>query len=200
MLSGYKTMCDIGCGLGLVDLELYSMMERIDCVDINEAVIGKLKQSVEVRGIENIHARLEDVYNLSGSWDVIYMSFFGSRELEKFLPLCKKLIAVVGKEAESELFPGKYRKMKKNTAEDTEKYLIENNIEYKITHREFEFGQPFKSMEEAASFVRSLSKEATDSEINEFLERRLTEITHPEYRFFMPRKKPIGIFQLKGLL
>ena len=48
MLSGYKTMCDIGCGLGLVDLELYSMMERIDCVDINEAVIGKLKQSVEV--------------------------------------------------------------------------------------------------------------------------------------------------------
>lgn len=200
MVSGYKTMCDIGCGLGLVDLELHRMMDRIDCVDINEAVIGKLKQIIELRGIKNIYARLEDCNNLSGSWDVIYMSFFGSRELEKHLPLCKKLIAVVGKKADSELFPGKYRKMEKNTVADTENYLKENNIEYKITHREFEFGQPFKSIDEAASFVRSLSGEAADREINEFLAQRLIEITHPEYRFFMPRKKPVGIFELKGML
>ena len=191
MLSGYRTMCDIGCGLGLVDLELHSVMERIDCIDINEAVIEKLRQTVEQRGIQNIHARVEDCNNLTGGWDVVYMSFFGSREIKKYLSMCKKLITVVGKKAESELFPGKYRKMEKGTAAESEKYLIENNIEYKVLHREFEFGQPFKSVEEAVSFVRSLSEEASDREIYEFLEKRLVEISHPEYKLFMPRKKPV---------
>ena len=91
--------------------------------------------------IENIHARLEDVYNLSGSWDVIY-EFFRQQGAGKFLPLCKKLIAVVGKEAESELFPGKYRKMKKNTAEDTENILLRIILSIKLRTGSLNSGNP----------------------------------------------------------
>lgn len=200
MLSGYRTLCDMGCGLGLVDLELHDKIERIDCIDINDAVIGKLRETIASRGIDNIFPRLEDCESISETWDVIYMSFFGSRELDKYLPMCKKLIAVVGKKADTEIFPSKYRRMEKNTVEEVENYLKGRNIKYNVLHREFEFGQPFESMDEAVSFIKSLSGEATSEEIGAFLKNRLVAVSHPEYKLFMPRKKPVGIFELRGRL
>lgn len=200
MLSGYKSLCDMGCGLGLIDLELYRIMERIDCIDINDVVIETLDAAIKERNINNIFTRVADCSDISENWDVIYMSFFGSRELHRYLPYCKKLIAIVGKKASTEIFPSKYRTMSKNTTENVEQYLSEKGIEYSLMHREYEFGQPFHSTDEARSFIKSLSEELSMQEIDKFLDERLIDISHPIYKYFMPRKKPVGIFELKGML
>jgi len=127
-LVGYSTFCDIGCGLGIVDLELSKYVSSITCIDINKEAIAALKKSIADRKITNIETQLMDCDAIKESWDVIYISFFGSRNLEEFLPRCKKLIAVVGKKNQSELFPDKYRSFQKNTADQAEQSLLQKKI------------------------------------------------------------------------
>lgn len=84
MLQGYATLCDIGCGLGLLDLELSSSIPQITCLDINENALAALRKNIEAGKIANIEPRLRDCENLEGEWDVICISFFGSKEFERF--------------------------------------------------------------------------------------------------------------------
>lgn len=59
-LEDCSTLCDIGCGLGIVDLELSKYIKRIACIDINKAAITALKKSIEDSKITNIEPRLMD--------------------------------------------------------------------------------------------------------------------------------------------
>ena len=200
MLAGQKSLCDLGCGLGLVDLELAAVMEQIDCVDKNEAALSALKDCIAHRGIKNIRPRLLDCTQLSGEWDVAYMSFFGSRELDRFLPHCKKLIAVVGISAQPMMVPSKHRDFTKNTVERTEQYLTAQKIKYKLTNKQFEFGQPLESMNDTRRFILAHSPKTTQAELDEFLALRLIKTERKDYPFFIPRAKAIGIFQIDGVL
>ncbi len=198
MLSGFHSLCDLGCGLGLVDLELASRMERIDCIDINAIALAALTATIKIRGIQNVYPHLRDCDHLDGQWDVAYMSFFGSNELDRFLPVCKKLIAVVAATSGGEMFPSQKRNFKRSTVENTEQYLRSLTIEYKLTHKEFEFGQPFSSLDDARKFVLSYSPHLTEPEMESFFSDRMVQTNSVTYPFFIPRSKTIGIFEIAG--
>lgn len=201
-LRGYSTFCDIGCGLGLVDLELSKHIESITCIDINNEAICALKKNMKLRKITNIEPRLMDCEDIEESWDVIFISFFGSRNIERFLPNCKKLIAVVGKDNEEELFPRKYRTFKKNTYDKVEKELIDKGIPYCLDKALLKFGQPFISIEDAQRFVRTYSPEISQEDLEFFLSKRIVKTGEDEkkYPYIIPRKKTIGIFEIQGSL
>lgn len=197
-LRDYTTFCDIGCGLGLVDIALSKYIDSITCVDINEAAIQELQKSIKEQGITNIRTKLMDCNDLNENWDVICVSFFGSRDLIKFLPLCKKLIAVVNKKNQTDLIPAKDRSFQKNTVEETEQLLLEKGIRYTLTEGSFEFGQPFVSREDAEKFVKTHSPHTSSAEVAEFLAHRLVETGVTPYPFFIPRMKSVGIFEIEG--
>lgn len=199
-LKGYSTLCDIGCGLGLVDLELSKSIRSITCIDINREAMETLKKSVEDRKITNIEPRMMDRNDIDESWDVIYISFFGSRKLEEFLPRCKKLIAVVGKKNQTELYPEKYRVFQKNTAEKVKQNLIHKGIPYSLREVSFEFGQPLLSMEDAQNFVRTHSPEVSPEDLASFLSQHLIETGEMQYPYFIPHTKSMGIFEIEGEL
>lgn len=198
-LRGYKSLCDIGCGLGLFDFEVAPLFETIDCIDINETALASINVRAASLGIRHINTRLEDSSQLSGQWDVVYMSFFGSRALDRFLPLCKKLFAVVPVTSDPEMFPVKQR-YSKNTVEDTIKYLANKSISYKLTYRELEFGQPFTSLNDARRCVKTYAPDISEAEIDSFLKSRLLETMGEVYPFYILRSKSIGIFELDGTL
>ena len=197
-LAGYSTFCDVGCGLGIVDLELSKYVRSITCIDINKEAIAALKESIKDRKITNIETRLMDCDAIDESWDVIYISFFGSRNLEEFLPHCKKLIAVVGKKNQSELFPEKYRAFQKNTADQAEQSLFQKKIPYALSEASFEFGQPLASIKDAQNFVMAQSHGISPEDLASFLSQRLIETGEKQYPFFIPRVKSMGIFEIKG--
>jgi hypothetical protein len=196
-LTGYKSLCDIGCGLGLFDFEVAPLFEKIDCVDINDAALSSIRDRTAKLGISNIFPRHKNCDELTGRWDVIYMSFFGSRELDRFLPHCQKLFAIVSVTSESEMFPIKQR-YKKNTVNDSLKYLVSSDIPYKLTYKQFEFGQPFTSLLDARQCVQSYSPDISDAELDEFLHNKLKETGGEVYPFYIPRTKSVGIFELDG--
>jgi cyclopropane fatty-acyl-phospholipid synthase-like methyltransferase len=199
-LKDHSTLCDIGCGLGLVDLELSTHIKNITCIDINKEAIKALQKSVKDRKITNIEPRLMDCKDIDENWDVIYISFFGSRNLEEYLPRCKKLIAVVGKKNQTELYPEKYRTFQKNTSDEVEQALTNKGITYFLREVSFEFGQPLSSLEEAKNFVTTHSPQISPKDLADFLAQRLIETGEQQYPFFLPRMKAMGIFEIEGEL
>jgi hypothetical protein len=126
------------------------------------------------------------------------MSFFGSSELDRYLPLCKKLIAVVASESDTALFPRRERNGSRNTLENTVGYLDGKSITYKLTKLRYEFGQPFTSREDAELFVQTYAPYTSKEEARAFLDARLVQTGNQEFPFYIPRLKSIGIFELNG--
>lgn len=198
MVDGYKSFCDLGCGLALFDFAIAARVETVDCVDINEVALSSVSERAKQLGIANIHTCHHDCDTLTGEWDVVYTSFFGSRGLDRYLPLCKKLIAVVASASNAELFPKRDRNFKRSTDDDTREYLDAKGIPYKLTPKSFEFGQPFTSFEDALSFERTYAPYASEEEIKAFLSQNLVKTENREFPYYIPRMKSVGIFELKG--
>jgi SAM-dependent methyltransferase len=196
-LEGYTSFCDIGCGLGLIDLELSRLVSQITCIDISREAIAALQKSLAERKIGNIEARLSDYRASDESWDVIHVSFFGSRELAELLPRCRKLIAVVSRAVtDTELYPGKYRSFHRHSAEEVEMELRSAGIPFSVINTTLDFGQPLVSLEEAQEFVRTHSPEITHLDLADFLSRNLVKTGQSDYPFLLPHRKPIGIFEI----
>lgn len=198
MLQGYSSLCDIGCGLGLLDLELSSSIGSITCMDINPNALAALQKNMETRQIANIKPLLMDCRDMEGDWDVICISFFGSREFENFLPHCRKLIAVVGKQQQTELYPEKYRKFLKKTADKVEEILKEKGMAYVLTEAAFEFGQPFHSRADAEDFLRTHCPAISPEDLSGFLAESLRATGDSQFPWVIPRLKSFGIFEIRG--
>lgn len=199
-LAGYETFCDMGCGIGLIDLALSPAIESITCIDINENAIGHLRKSIADRSVTNIHTMLGDCTETSGFWDVIYLCFFGSQSLAEFLPRCKKLIAVVSGQSSAALFPDKYRTIRRNTITGEEEHLKARGIPYSLTLQDFDFGQPFKSFQDAEAFVRSHAPGITRRDLDEFLGESLRETGDTRFPLIIPRVKSVGIFEIENTI
>jgi hypothetical protein len=127
LLNGGENLCDLGCGLALFDFEIAPYVGQIDCFDLNKAALSSVNERLSAAGIGNIKTHLKDCRYLSGAWDMVYMSFFGSRKPDVYLPVCKKLIAVVGTSSQTEMFPAAYQRQRKNTVSETVRYLEKKN-------------------------------------------------------------------------
>ena len=194
-VEGYSTLCDIGCGLGLIDIELCKYIDSITCIDINKEALKALENNIRDKKISNIYPRLMSCDDIKESWDVIFVSFFGSRNLKDFLPHCKKLIAIVGTKNHSSLFPEKYRSFHKSTTCDVEDVLNKEGISYKLTEASFEFGQPLVSIEDAENFVKTQSRNnVTSEELEDFLSQRLIKTGEEQYPYFTIRDFLLSIF------
>ncbi len=198
-IQGYSTFCDIGCGLGLVDLELSPSIERITCVDINAEAIAALRESIKEQEITNIAPCLMDYRDIRTSWDVIYLSFFGSRQLIEFLPRCKKLFAVVNGTNSEHFYLKKYRKFAKRTVTDVRSDLESHKIPYDLTELSLEFGQPLQSLADALDFLKSYSPLISQEEMTDIFSRLI--LTQDErYPLFLPHEKTIGLFEITGTM
>ena len=197
-LEGFSTLCDLGCGLGLLDLELHHNIENITCTDINQVALNALEQTINEKNIQNIRTQIMDSNHIQGQWDIILVSFFGAKELECFLPHCKKLIAVVHGDKEGNLSPTKCDTFKKMNVSDVEENLREKAIHYSLTHHAFEFGQPLTSIEEAREYIQDHTPDITPGDLEIFLSEKLKKTGEEKYPFYIPRMKKMGIFEIKG--
>lgn len=72
-----ETLCDLGCGAGLVDFALADHCSAITCVDISPDAVEHVRRKTAARGLENVSALCMDASELTGSWDTVMAIFFG---------------------------------------------------------------------------------------------------------------------------
>lgn len=196
-LSPQETFCDLGCGLGFIDLQLAPRLAHVTAVDAEPAVIASLAARAGEAGLTNLTARCADADALKEAFDIVFMSFYGSRsgEMERFLSRARKrMIRVVNIENKGNLYPEKYRWTKKNLAADVGRELDEAGRPYQLLRRTFEFGQPLRSREAGLAYLRDLAPQAPDDELLAFLDEEALPTGREDFPLYLPNAKEIGIF------
>ncbi|MDR2295937.1 MAG: class I SAM-dependent methyltransferase [Clostridiales Family XIII bacterium] len=207
-----ETLCDMGCGHGLLDLELAPDLRSVLCVDRSEAAIGALNELIRAQRVRNVVARVADVNSLAGErWDAVMMSFFGAslEDVVRFLAFCDKRMILIVHESvvSSRCLNVVSRRPKPFGAAEVTRFLTDRDLRFQSTHAALEFGQPFKSMADARDFIQtyaaSMLKAAGEADPAERarlcgdMESRLVETGLSDYPVYLPKSKKLAVFAVE---
>ena len=189
------TLCDVGCGLGRLDLELAPHVKRLTAIDISEIAIGVLRRDAAALGLANIDHRIGDSRELTGDYDVLLLSFFGQPNVPDYNQLSfRRMLRVVNAENRSGLYPERHRYLEKDTVPVVRAELEEKGVKFTIDADAIEFGQPLRSGQDAARFVLQNAPEADAGEISDFLGENLIATGRDDFPFYLPNKKELAVF------
>lgn len=190
------TLCDLGCGLGLIDLELSPWFERITCLDTSAPALAALERLAARRGCTNLEPVRGDVEELEGEWDSVLGVFFGFGDrIPQWLSHCRRsLVVVVADGGRPSFGPG--HPAKRYTADYAQALLEEAGIPYRMERHGLEYGQPFRSLEEAEEFGRIYSGGSLAEDLA-YLHDRLTATGDPVYPWYLPQEKRFAVFSVQ---
>jgi predicted RNA methylase len=197
-VAACATLCDVGCGLGLLALELARDMRSVLCIDRNETAITVLRALIRARGLHNVDARAADAKALAGERrDAVMMSFFGTSadDVARFLSFCdKRMILIVHENASA-------RRRKPLDAVEVANFLTDCGARFLKIGASLEFGQPFASLADAREFARVYANAAPSADGAadwerhcEDTEKRLVETGRSDYPLYLPKRKELAVF------
>ncbi len=197
------SLCDLGCGVGLIDFALSRHLRHITCVDISGEALAVLEREAKSRGLHNLSIVHSDAAMIQGSWDYGLMLFFHGQLFDhthRYLSLFRrKLFYIVHAdplETEKDRHPGR---SKCSSVSLIREAIDRHGIQYQLEEYALEYGQPFRSHEEAVDFVQSyrLCPEGTEPD---FLKDRLRPARkdQAQYRWYLPHTKRFGMFIIEG--
>lgn len=197
LLSNCYSLCDIGCGLGIVDMYLSEFIDNITCIDIDKNVIDYLQKEINKKQIYNVKCCCDDYKNIDGFFDVILISFFGYEEIDFFSKHCKKLIVIINDKVNSHLPPlleSRTKEKERYSTPTLEKNLINMNLNYKLEHHSLEFGQVFKNKKEVEEYAKSYDDGQQYEKIYNHI---IDNIKYDEnMMLYLPYKKSFSIFSI----
>ena len=203
-LEGCRSLCDIGCGMALVDLELAENFEHVLCVDVNETASGYVREQAEKLGHPDFRTVTADGMDreriapgTEPFSDAVMALFHGDVEKTGFQYLsyaAKKLIFVVHGSPHGSTGPEKYRVRKCCDIDHTRDWLEREGIPYTLQSAELEFGQPHRSIEEAIAYTRMFSKGAPEEELEAYVKAHVQETGRTDFPLYTQKTRKFGIF------
>lgn len=193
------TLCDMGCGAGLIDFELAPYFQQITCVDLDEEAVRSVEAEARRRKISNIQAVCADGASMQGQWDTILAVFHGGpNAFQTYFPMVKdRLILVTHGDAVGNFGPKKHKVKKWFDVKSFQERMDEQGVCYELKHEILEYGQPFQSREDAAAFVRRYTTPMTAEDMDAYLETHVIETGDKAYPLYIPNPKKMGIFIIR---
>lgn len=203
-LEGAERVCDVGCGLGYLALEVAKFVPHVTAVEINEEAIRVLEENCAAQNISNVTALCTDAFSMEETrqFDRMIFCVFGS--MDEVLSIGRKhcsgdLLMITRNEKH-------HRFSCEQDALRDRKYSFENycyelrkrGIPFQSQEFTLEFGQPLRSLQDAAAFYRLYSQNGDISE--EELMARLEKTGRQDFPYYLPKKCNLGLikFCLKG--
>lgn len=194
-----ESLCDLGCGAGLIDLELANHCSDITCIDIAPDAVDCVRRGAECRGIKNINALCADAASFQLPHDTVTAFFFGDSQFyENFFPLARKrLIITVHEQRKGKFGPDGYQKIKCYDVDSTRAYLDDLGVEYDYEAVSLEYGQPLSDLDDARAFVRTYSRPTSDELLECYLEKNLEKTNVKKWPYYLPNLKEFGLFVIR---
>jgi SAM-dependent methyltransferase len=179
------TLCDMGCGAGLVDLELAPHFARVTCVDVAEKAVASVAEAASERGLSNVEAVCADAARVAGEWGTVLALFHGGAAfVPDYLAHARDRLIL----ATSAGRAGRYG------PEAVAAHLDELGLAYAQERHSLEFGQPFRTVADARTFVRTWRPDVADAELDAFLGRSLEPTGREDFPFYMPKRRDFALF------
>ena len=203
-------LVDIGSGPALIDFELANDVNEIVAIDINKKVLGWADEEAKSRGISNFRTIAGDCKNdldalLPDRFDVAVSSFFGGAGsvFDKAYQGANRLVVFITHPTDRFFVSGIGKAELHHVLEsDLDDYLITGKFKYHKIMKEFDFGQPLVSIEEARRFldVYSLNGEDGSEERMAYIEKKLALIekaNDSRYPYRLPKKRKAVFFYIE---
>ena len=198
LLQG-TSLCDLGCGLGLVDLELAPTRTEVFCADLSAYAVESLRTAAAERGIGNLTARCADARTLPGTWDTV-MALFSCEhndDLPAFFRRARqRFLMVTRSDAEGNTGPLGYRVRKENDRVSAERYLRAHGFRFSVEEDALEYGQPHRSLADALEYTRTFSHAAPPELLEAHVRRTVMETGRADFPYYTPKTRHFAIFIL----
>ena len=193
-------LCDAGCGLGYLSLELAEVVRQVTAVDIAPRALEVLRENIGHRDIDNIDIHCGDILTqtLARSYDAMVFCFFGGMDeiLEIAKKQCSGSVIVISRNYTHQRFSvGSYQTGAYGHA-GAKAFLERCGIPYAEKQLELELGQPFRSFSDVRRFFETYSKDTDKSVLtDDFLLGKVIETGQTDYPYYMPHHRKVGILK-----
>lgn len=199
-LEGAERVCDVGCGLGYLSLELAKFVPHVTAVEIDEEAIRVLRKNCTAKGIDNVTALCSDAFSMGEKqqFDCMIFCVFGS--MEEVLSIGKKHccgdILMITRNEKHHRFSSEQDALRdrKYSFENYCYELRQRSIPFEAREFTLEFGQPFRSLEDAAAFYELYSKSGDISQAE--LMERLEKTNRQDFPYYLPKKSNLGFIRI----
>lgn len=189
------TLCDIGCGAGLIDFELAPFFEEITCVDISPEAVSAVSECIREQKLGNVRAICADGLRLTGQWDTVIALFHGgAANLPKYLRLAKDRLILASFTDRRGFGFGDREAEKAFHADGVAEQLDALGINYTLERHSLEYGQPFRTYRDAELFIRAYTEPMPPHELDEYLRKALQKTGRDDFPYYLPRKRNFGLF------
>ncbi len=184
-------VCDAGCGLGHLALELSCFCREVTAVDASFAALEALLQGPRP---ENLHVHHGDIFDMAGQYDAMIFCYFGKAEeiLSLGTQQCRGNVIVVRRDCNQHRFSTTPVTRKSHSINDLTQHLQNMGIPYTSQNLSLELGQPFRNFEDALCFFRLYNK-SDDPVEEEALRRKLIHIEHGEFSLYYPNRRDMEL-------
>ena len=201
-LQGCSHICDSGCGLGTLSVELSYHIEKVTAVDIKPQAVSVLRRQCDELDIKNIDIREGDIHELLPAelYDGMVFCFYGMSEeiLDIARAQCRGSIVVIKKNYCSHRFSAGIHPTGPDGYTRMCSLLDSRGIPWQGLQTELEFGQPFRNFEDVRAFYRCYSRDEDPCVLtDEFLRSKVVETGEAEFPLYMPHKRQLGIIHFK---
>lgn len=189
-----QTFCDVGCGLGLIDMYLSKELKDITCIDINQNAIDYLEKSIKYNNINNIRCEVEDFKEINTSFDTILISFFSYENIEFFTEHCDRLIAIVNDKSKTHIPVSKKRMdvVKRHSSTNLRTLLDEKKLKYELISLSLEFGQTFTDKDDIVRYAKSYDEGGEYETIYNHIIKNV--VREDNVGYYLPYEKNISVF------
>lgn len=196
-------ICDAGSGLGYLSLALAPHVRQVTAVEINADASSVLSRNCQTRGIANVVSRCGAIADVvpEKPYDAMVFCFFGRRRdiLKLAREQCRGDVFVFTRNYDRHRFSaGSHR----SGFEGYPEFAGELGQLGIPVHKEtfaLEFGQPFRSIEEAHRFFLLYSKDQNkDVLTEEFIRSQLEKTGRKDFPFYMPHQKHMGFLHFSA--
>ena len=181
-----ETVCDLGCGIGFLAMELARRGYETTAVDHDPEAMAWLRTRREQLGLENLRPLERSWDELSGeAWDNVIMvsAGGGGHDPEFYRRLCRKRLIVVDRAK----LTSHVRPEGRPSARRDSLYDWESGASVRVDFT-LEFGQPFRSVEEAREYIEFMG----GSEVEETL-KALQKTDSPDFPLYLPYSKEMEL-------
>lgn len=195
-------VCDAGCGLGYLSLELSRYAARVTAVDISQDALEVLRENCAARGISNVSLRCGDIEQLEPEtpYDAMAFCLFGGGDdaLRIAAAQCRGDVFMVLRNYSSHRFSVNQHRMEYTVCRNVRDLLERLHVPYQYEERALDLGQPFRSMEDARRFFIRYSRDDERAISDAFLLSRVQPTGKNDFPYYMPHKREVGILRLRA--
>lgn len=195
-------ICDAGCGLGYLSLALAPYAHTVTGVEKHPNAAAVLAENSRRLGLTNVISRCGPIAEVipEKPYDAMVFCFFGGIDeiLEVSRRQCRGRVFVITRNYTNHRFSVGGHRTGSYSRTSCRLKLEKLGIPFEESAMSLEFGQPFRSIEDARRFYETYSKDADKTLItDEFLLEKLVA-GEGDYPYYMPHHREVAILTFES--